>query len=199
MKWTFIALAVLGTAFFFAGSLLAQNAEKAPATAEETATDRMEHVQERAGEVIDETRDRVEKIAGEVDQSEQAREVSAGILQPIYLLAEFMAFPTFHWFAFAVMVTGVISFALQLVLTKLVVLMKLGFSPTEILADALGLVISLVGLVLTTQAAAENSTFTTSPAAVLSATVVGFLAGFIFWRWGHAHELHALKGRAAKK
>ncbi|QDU38530.1 hypothetical protein Mal4_28590 [Maioricimonas rarisocia] len=199
MKWTFIVLGVLGTAFLLGSPTLAQDAAEAPPAEEAAETDTAEDVQERAGEVIDETRDRVGKIAAEVDQSEQAKEVSAGILQPIYLLAEFMAFPTFHWIAFAVMVTGVISFALQLVLTKLVVLMKMGFSPTEILADALGLVISLVGLVLTTQAAAENSTFTTSPAAVLSATAVGFLAGFIFWRWGHAHELHALKGRSAKK
>jgi hypothetical protein len=93
------------------------------------------------------------------------------------------------------MVAGVASFALQLTLGKLIVLSRLGFSPSEILSDALGLVVSLVGLVLTTQAATENSSFTTSAAAVLSATVVGGIAGFIFYLWGQRQELHAVQGR----
>jgi hypothetical protein len=101
----------------------------------------------------------------------------------------------FHWLAFAVMATGVVSYALQLVLGKLVVLSRMGFSPSEILSDTLGLVISAIGLVLTTQAAAENSTFTHSPASVLSATAVGVIAGFIFYRWGQAQEVQATVAR----
>ena len=93
------------------------------------------------------------------------------------------------------MVAGVVSFALQLTLGKLVVLARLGFSPAEILSDALGLVVSLVGLVLTTQAAAENSSFTRSTAAVLSATAVGAIAGFVFYLWGQRQELQAVEGR----
>jgi hypothetical protein len=95
------------------------------------------------------------------------------------------------------MVAGVVSFALQLVLGKLVVLMRMGFSFTEILSDALGLVVSLIGLVLTTQAATENSTFTTSASAVLSAALAGALAGFIFYLWGQRQELQAVEGRRA--
>ena len=68
--------------------------------------------------------------------------MSAGILTPIYQLAEMFAFPAFHWIAFAVMVAGVVSFGLQLTLGKLVVLASSGFSPAEILSDVLGLVVS---------------------------------------------------------
>jgi ABC-type multidrug transport system fused ATPase/permease subunit len=138
---------------------------------------------------------KVEDIAREVDKSPQAKEISAGILQPIYQLAEQLSFPFFHWVAFAVMATGVVSYALQLVLGKLVVLTKMGFSLSEILSDAHGLVISLVGLVLTTQAAAENSSFTQSPFAVISAAAVGVVVGFVFYLWGQAQEVQAAKAR----
>ena len=152
-------------------------------------------VAERAEAIVDDTQEKVDEIAQRVDESEKAKEISAGILQPIYALAEYLAFPAIHWVAFAVMVTGVVSFALQLVLAKLAVLLRFGLSLTEIFSDVLGLVISLVGLVLTTQAAAENSNFTQSPAAVLSAASVGLLAGFVFYWWGQSHEIHALEGR----
>jgi hypothetical protein len=155
--------------------------------------------QETAGEVVEAARERVDELAEQVDQSERAREVTAGVLKPIYLLAENMAFPAFHWVAFAIMVVGVVSFALQLTLGKLVVLAKMGFSLSEILSDALALVISLVGLVLTTQAAAENSTFTESPFAVLSSAVVGVLGGLVFYIWGQRQELQAVKGRTAEE
>jgi hypothetical protein len=137
----------------------------------------------------------VTEIAEKVNQDDRAQKVSAGILDHIYQLAERLSFPMYHWVAFALMVSGVISFALQLTLGKLFVLAKLSISPSEILADAQGLVISLVGLVLTTQAAAENSTFTQSPASVLSATAVGAAVGYLFYRWGKAQELAAADGR----
>ena len=136
-----------------------------------------------------------ESVAEAVDNNEQAKEASAGILKPIYRLAEAFSFPAFHWIAFSVMVAGVVSFALQLTLGKLVVLARLSFSPAEILSDALGLVVSLVGLVLTTQAAVENSSFTRSAAAVLSAVGVGAIAGFVFYLWGQRQELQAVEGR----
>jgi hypothetical protein len=93
------------------------------------------------------------------------------------------------------MVTGVVSFALQLTLGKLVVLSRMSLSPAEILSDALGLVVSLIGLVLTTQAATENSEFTASAFAVLSAAAAGVILGFIFYLWGQRQELQAVKGR----
>jgi hypothetical protein len=148
-----------------------------------------------ASKVADEAEEKIEEIAEKVDQSDTAQEVSTSILKPIYSLAEKFSFRAFYWLAFAVMVAGVISFGLQLVLGKLVVLSKRGFSLAEILSDALGLVISLVGLVLTTQAATENSNFTASAFAVLSATVVGAVAGFIFYVWGQRQELQAVEGR----
>ena len=138
---------------------------------------------------------KVDEIAEKVNQDERAQKVSAGILDHIYQLAERLSFPMYHWVAFALMVSGVVSFALQLTLGKLFVLAKLSISPSEILGDIQGLVISLVGLVLTTQAAAENSTFTQSPASVLSATAAGAAVGYLFYRWGKAQELAAADGR----
>jgi hypothetical protein len=152
-------------------------------------------LEERADQTLDRAKERAGEVARSVDASAEAQEVSAGILRPIYRLAEAFSFPAFHWLAFAVMVAGVASFALQLTVGKLIVLSRLGFSPSEVLSDALGLVVSLVGLVLTTQAAAENSDFTTSAAAVLSATVVGAISGFVFYLWGQRQELQAVAGR----
>jgi hypothetical protein len=153
------------------------------------------NLEEKAQQTLESARDTAGAVAESVDKSQQAQEVSAGILRPIYRLAEAFSFSAFHWVAFAVMMAGVVSFALQLTLGKLVVLTKLGFSPSEILSDALGLAVSLVGLVLTTQAAAENSSFTTSAAAVLSATAVGAITGVVFYIWGQRQELHAVEGR----
>lgn len=150
-------------------------------------------------EAIDLARGKLEGIAERLDENPRAQEASAGILKPIYTVAEHLSFPAFHWVAFAIMATGVVSFALQLVLGKLVVLSRMGFSPTEILSDALGLAISVVGLVLTTQAAAENSNFAESPASVVSAAGAGLLAGFVFYLWGQRQELQAVRGRSGKE
>ena len=155
----------------------------------------VDQVTDKAEEIVATASEKVEEIAEQVDQREDAHKASAGILKPIYLLAERFSFPAFHWIAFAVMATGVVSYSLQLVLAKLVVLSKMSISMTAILSDVLGLAISVLGLVLTTQAATENSNFTQSPAAVLSATFVGVLAGFIFYRWGQAEEVQAVEGR----
>jgi hypothetical protein len=152
-------------------------------------------LEEKAKQTLDSAQETVKSAAEVVDRDERAREVSAGILNPIYRLAKAFSFPSFHWLAFAIMVAGVVSFALQLTIGKLMVLARFGFSLSEILSDALGLVVSLVGLVLTTQASAENSNFTQSAAMVISATVVGALVGFVFYVWGQRQELQAVEGR----
>jgi hypothetical protein len=175
-------------------SAIAQDSEPsdekaAPAESTETA------VRKEADELVSDTKQHVDAIARQVDRDERARGASAGLLSSIYRLAEFLSFPAFHWVAFACMVAGVVSFAFQLVLGKLVVLSRFSLSPAEILSDSLGLVISGIGLVLTTQAATENSRFTESPASVLSSAAVGALAGLIFYRWGQRLELDAVAGR----
>ena len=71
---------------------------------------------------VDAAQDELEELTERVNQSEQAQRVRAGILKPIYSLAETFSFSAFHWVAFAIMVAGVVSFALQLTLGKLVVL-----------------------------------------------------------------------------
>lgn len=161
-------------------------------------SDSVNAAKERVKDVVDQTQEKVSEIAADVDKDERAIGAKSSILGPIYALAETMSFSAFHWLAFMFMITGVVSFALQLVLGKIVALAKMGFSLTEILSDALGLVISLIGLVLTTQAAAENSTFTESPFAVISATVVGLLLGIIFYVWGQRQELQAIDARKAR-
>jgi hypothetical protein len=153
-------------------------------------------LKDAAGKLVKDTKEEVTKIAKTVDESPTAKTVSAGILQPIYTVARSLSFGAFHWVAFSLMAAGVVSYTLQLVLGKLVVLMRMGLSFKEIASDAVGLAISVVGLVLTTQAAAENSTFTQSPAAVISAAIVGALAGFVLYLWGQSQELDAAAGRA---
>jgi uncharacterized membrane protein YebE (DUF533 family) len=91
------------------------------------------------------------------------------------------------------MVAGVVSFAAQLVLSKFFLLFKLSINLKEILSDALGLLISVVGLVLTTQAATQNSNFPESAVAVVSATAVGAVAGLVFYWWGQQQEFKAAR------
>jgi hypothetical protein len=155
-------------------------------------------VEETPENRVESTEGTANSVADKFNSDPRAEEARAGILKPIYKLAQFFSFSAFHWIAFAVMVTGVVSFALQLTIGKLVVLTKRGFSLSEILGDALGLVVSLVGLVLTTQAATQNSHFTTSPFAVLSATALGVVVGFVFYWWGQRQELDAVVGRKAE-
>jgi ABC-type multidrug transport system fused ATPase/permease subunit len=189
-------------------SVVAQEVETPPAVGEETAVEQpataagdaaasedSTSAVDEAEAAADKAADEFDKVVEQVDQSQQAQEVKTSILAPIYQLAEKFSFPVFHWLAFAAMVTGVVSFALQLVLGKLVVLSRMSLSPTEVLSDALGLAVSLVGLVLTTQAATENSTFTTSAFSVISATVAGLVLGVIFYVWGQRQELQAVEGR----
>jgi hypothetical protein len=147
---------------------------------------------DRANQQVEEAQLKFDDVRKQVNESEEAQLVRAGILKPLYKLAEAFSFPAFHWLAFAVMVTGVVSFLLQLTLGKLVAISRHGFSLMEVLTDALGLVVSLVGLVLTTQAAAENSSFTSSAFAVLTATGVGAVMGIIFYWWGQRQELLAM-------
>jgi hypothetical protein len=140
-----------------------------------------EEVQKKVGQKIDD-------VAERVNQYPAAQEASKNILKSIYDVAEYLSFSSFHWIAFALMVAGLVSFALQLVLGKLFALLQFHFSPIEIMSDGLGFLISAIGLVLTTQAATENSNFTESPALVLSAVVVGVLLGLVFYVRGQTQE-----------
>ncbi|WP_437187010.1 hypothetical protein SH668x_000384 [Planctomicrobium sp. SH668] len=167
-----------------------------PIPVQKTIQESTETIVESSEKAIESSRDQLQTIQSEVDKNETAKEVSAGILKPIYLLAEKLSFSAFHWLAFALMFAGVVGFALQLVFTKLWLLTRLSLSLSELLSDAMGLVISSVGLVLTTQAAAENSQFTQSPAAVISASLLGLFVGWIHYRWGQAQEFDAATGRS---
>lgn len=213
MRFTF-PLRIVVLVFGMGSLVLAQDQPDANSPAESSATknassspgpstvDRVneatEQIKESGKKLTAQAEDEVSKIAKSIDQDPRAKDAAAGILQPIYQVAEALAFPAFHWLAFALMAAGVVSYALQLVLGKLVVLTRMGFSVKEIISDAVSLAISVFGLVLTTQAAAENSTFTKSPAAVISATIIGAVVGIILYRWGQAQELEAVTGRSVR-
>ena len=145
-------------------------------------------------ETAKKVRDKVTEIGKTLGENDTAKEVSGGILQPIYDAATYLSFPAFHWCAFALMTAGVVSYLLQLVLAKLFLLFKMSLDIKEVLGDFLGLLVSAVGLVLTTQASTQNSTFTQSPVAVISATIVGVIVGFMFYTWGQKKEFDAVRG-----
>ena len=178
-------------------SAFAQEAQTTQDAPEQSNAEGTDEIADKAADLAESTKANVDEIADRVDGDERAIQAKNSILTPIYRLAESMSFSAFHWIAFALMVAGVISYALQLVLGKLVVLSKMGLSFSEVLSDTMGLLISLVGLVLTTQAATENSSFTQSAFAVLSATALGVAVGFVFYLWGQRQELDAVEGRKA--
>lgn len=176
----------------FSGSELLQE-ETASDVGEAVTTAAQEAVETAGEDLPGKLQDHAHEISDTLNESPMVQEVSAGILEPIYNAAEYMDFDSFYWIAFALMVAGVVSFAAQLVLSKFFLLFKLSINLKEILGDALGLVISVVGLVLTTQAATQNSSFPESAIAVVSATAVGALAGIIFYWWGQQQEFKAAR------
>ncbi|MCR9198332.1 MAG: med21 domain-containing protein [Planctomycetaceae bacterium] len=159
----------------------------------------LDDVGNQARELASQTKEKVGELADTLDKTEAAQEVSAGVLKPIYLVADSLAFPGFYWVAFMLMVAGSVSYLLQLVFGKVVVLSKGSMNVREILSDSVALSISVIGLVLTTQAATQNSTFSSTPSAVLSATVVGGVLGLCLYRWGQAEEVDAARGRKAAR
>ena len=147
----------------------------------------------RSEEPTEKLKDNVEELGNTLNEFSTVQDASAGILDPIYRAAEFMAFPSFYWIAFALMVAGVVCFAGQLVFTKLFLLFKMNLNIKEVLGDALGLLISIVGLVLTTQAATQNSGFPENAIAVVSSTAVGAILGLVFYWWGQKQEFQAAR------
>ncbi|QEG23483.1 hypothetical protein [Mariniblastus fucicola] len=166
----------------------------------------------QGSEVVDKVKDTVVETAGIVkdkaneigqtlDQSQSVVDVSNSILNPIYQAAESAGqYPMFYWCAFTLMAAGVVSFLLQLLLTKLFLLFRMHLNLEEMIMDGVGLAISVVGLILTTQAASENSaSFVQSPSAVLSAVGIGAVLGIVFYIWGQRQEFQAAEGYAAAK
>lgn len=165
-----------------------------------------ESVNEKIKDQVGEIGEKVGEIGKSLDTVPVVKDVSAGILQPIYDAAKKMTetgdrFPAFYWIAFALMAAGVVSFAFQLVFTKFFLLFKMHLNIKEIMSDILGLFVSVVGLILTTQAATQNSKFSESPVMVISATVVGVVVGFIFYLWGQRQEFQAARkpGKVAQQ
>ncbi len=87
----------------------------------------------QAQELASDATEKIGDIAQSLDRSQVVQDASAGVLKPIYLLAEALAFPAFYWVAFALMAAGSVNFAFQLALGKLVVLAKGSMNAREIL------------------------------------------------------------------
>ncbi len=152
-----------------------------------------EKLKAQVQEAGDTLKEGVKDVSKTLNESEKIQEISTGILAPIYDFADYLSFPAFYWIAFALMVAGVVSYAFQLVIGKFFLLFKFSFNIQEILSDLLGLLISAVGLVLTTQAATQNSSFPQDATAVISSTIVGAVLGLVFFWWGQSLEHKAVK------
>jgi len=159
----------------------------------------LEQAKESATGLVSDATERVGELTDTLDQNRTVQDVSTGLLHPIYVAAKAIAFPTFHWLAFALMAAGVVSYTFQLVLGKLVVLTKGSINIREIISDFVSLMISTIGLILTTQAATESSSFPNSPTAVLSSALVGAIVGLVLYRWDQAEEVDAAHGRKHQK
>ena len=192
-------------AIFFAAIALNVGVTQLPNTQETESPQQGSEVVEKVRDTVAETAGIVKEKANEIgqtlDQSAAAADVSDSILAPIYQAAEAAGqYPAFYWSAFTLMAAGVVSFLLQLLLTKLFLLFRMHLNIKEMIMDVVGLLISAIGLVLTTQAASENSaSFVQSPSAVLSATGVGAILGIVFYVWGQRQEFQAAEGYAAAK
>ena len=118
----------------------------------------IDKVKDKVVETADIVKDKAQEIGATIDESAAAHDVSQSILNPIYEAAEVIGqYPAFYWAAFTLMVAGAVSFLLQLVFTKFLLLFRGHLNIKEILMDVAGLAVSLTGIILTTQAAAENS------------------------------------------
>ena len=105
------------------GSLTAQDPAPAQSpTAGGQLEAGLESAQKSAAQVSEKISEGAQEIGDKLNQSSTVKEASASLLKPIYQLAQYMAHPWFYWIAFALMVAGVVSFAGQIVLTKLLLL-----------------------------------------------------------------------------
>jgi heme/copper-type cytochrome/quinol oxidase subunit 3 len=208
---TLMAIIGFGIPGFVAASQIQDRANEAVTQAGEAMTQAGEavsnaaqHAARRAGEMTQQASEmtqqaaqqaqaKAEEFAREMEKNKKAQDARDGILGWIYMLAELMAFKAFHWLAFMLMIAGVVSWSGQVIIAKLVVgASSSTFDYRETISDSVVLAISLIGLVLTTQAAASSG-FTASTVAVLSATAVGAVLGLVLYWWGQALELEAAK------
>ncbi len=149
--------------------------------------------------IVEDASRRVRDVARTLDRNETVQEASRGLLDPIYDFSLSTTSPEFYWAGFALTSAGIISYSLQLVLSKLLLLFRGSINLREIVSDAVGLAISAIGLILVTQAAIDHESFADSPSSVLSAASVGIVAGLILYRWNHREESDALHGRRRRK
>lgn len=204
IRSTFITNAICFLVFAISSATLAQDAVTEP-VAQQTTGSQPAEVIEKVKDTVAETavivKGKAQEIGATLDESQTVHDVSQSILNPIYQAAETLGqYPVFYWCAFTLMVAGAVSFFLQLVLTKFFLLFKAHLNIKEILMDFAGLFVSVIGIVLTTQAASENAaSFVNSPSAVLSAVGLGGIMGLMFYIWGQRQEFQAARGYAADR
>jgi hypothetical protein len=144
--------------------------------------------------------DKINDATSKLDTNEDAQLATDNILAGIKTFGDkVVAIPGFYWIAFAMMTAGLVSYLLQLVLGKLIMLARFHFSVTEILSDGLGLLISAIGLMLLTQAATAEGLVIDRPSFVLTAAGVGAFFGLIFYFRGQTQELREARALAASR
>ena len=132
-----------------------------------------------------------------LDTDPQAQQATDHILSSIRDIGnKVVAVPGFYWIAFAMMTAGLVSFLLQLVLGKLIMLTQSHFSIVEIMSDAMGFLISLIGLTLLTQSATNEGLVIDRPSFVVTAAGLGAFVGLIFYFRGQTQELREARALA---
>lgn len=151
-----------------------------------------------APEPLQESEGQLRKLARSADTLPAVQNTYTSIILLIDFLGEFASFPAFPGTVFVLMVAGIVNYAFQLTLTKLVVLMKGGFNLREIAADMTGLLTSLGGLILTAQSPLFADNFLRSPSMVVAMTGSGVALGLLLYRWAQKQEVHATQGERAR-
>jgi hypothetical protein len=139
----------------------------------------------------------IDRFARQFDDIPIVRNTSEKILSLTTQLDEFLQIPMFHQIVYSLGIAGAVSFTFQLLLTKLLVLLKGGFSIREIISDLTGLVFSLSVVVLTLRGGGRGIEFARHPGMLVGLTILGILFGLVHYRWAQQQEILAARGQHA--
>lgn len=139
----------------------------------------------------------IDRFAQQFDEIPIVRNTSEKILSLTTQLGELLQIPMFHQIVYSLGIAGAVSFTFQLLLTKLLVLLKGRFSIREIISDLTGLVFSLSVVVLTLRGDGRGIEFARHPGMLVGLTIMGILFGLVHYRWAQQQEILAARGQHA--
>jgi hypothetical protein len=142
----------------------------------------------------------IETLITRFDGNTTVQETAGGIQELITVLRSYLETPVSSGIAFTLAVAGLISFTFQLVLTKLVVLMKGSINVREILSDLAGLLFSAFGLILAADhhTSVSGTQLNKSPAAIVLFSAAGAIVGLVHYRWAQRQEVNAVLGERSR-